>query len=144
MKLFLLYIFFITSVVFCQANKPVENEIRSVMNEQVQQWNNGNIEGFMQGYAVSDSLRFASDGKVTYGWNTMLNRYKKHYLNKDSMGVLQFSEISITVISNDAAMVFGKWELLRVKDHPWGLFTLLFRKSNGSWRIVHDHTSSSK
>ena len=28
----------------------------------------------------------------------------------------------ITVLAPDAALVFGKWELTREKDKPWGLF----------------------
>jgi hypothetical protein len=27
---------------------------------------------------------------------------------------------------------------------PNGLFTLLFRRIDGKWRIVHDHTSASE
>ncbi len=143
-KFFLVFVLFLFSEGNSQSATTIEKEIRSIMNEQVLQWNNGNIEGFMQGYAAVDSLRFASGGSVTYGWHEMLSRYKKHYPNKDSMGTLLFSQISITVISNNAALVFGKWELQRANDHPQGLFTLLFRKLNNTWRIVHDHTSSAK
>ena len=96
----------------------------------------------MQGYAQSDSLRFASGGTVTYGWNSMLERYKKSYPTKEKMGLLTFADITVDIISNDAAIVFGKWSLKREKDEPWGLFTLLFKNKSGVWRIVHDHTSS--
>ena len=58
------------------------------------------------------------------------------------MGKLIFSDIDIQMISEDAALVFGKWELDREKDHPWGLFTLLFNKTSDGWKVVHDHTSS--
>jgi len=50
--------------------------------------------------------------------------------------------IDITLLSETSALVFGKWELERDADHPWGLFTLIFRKTPCGWRIVHDHTSS--
>lgn len=98
----------------------------------------------MDGYVRNDSLRFASGGSVTYGWTTMLGRYRKGYPSPEAMGVLEFSGISITVISPEAAVVFGTWTLRRNADTPAGLFTLLFRKINGSWRIVHDHTSSAE
>jgi ketosteroid isomerase-like protein len=58
------------------------------------------------------------------------------------MGVLTFSDLDVTVLSEDAAIVFGKWKLKRRHDRPRGLFTLLFRKTEDGWRIVHDHTSS--
>ena len=131
-----------TSVSF-DAEKAKE-DIFDVLMEQQKAWNEGNINTYMQGYYKSDSLRFASGGNVTYGWQTTLDRYLKGYPDKSIMGQLAFSEIDIKLISNTSALVFGKWELEREQDHPWGLFTLLFQKTSEGWRIVHDHTSSAK
>jgi len=119
-----------------------EQKILALLHHQVHGWNSGSIESFMQGYAKIDSLRFASGGTVTYGWNTMLARYKKSYPTKEKMGTLEFTDITIDLISEHAAIVFGTWKLKREKDTPWGLFTLLCKNINGEWRIVHDHTSS--
>lgn len=118
------------------------SKILTVIERQVDGWNKGNIEEFMQGYAKSDSLRFASGGTVTFGWNNMLSRYQRRYSTKDSMGTLIFTGISVELLSNESALAFGVWRLKREKDQPWGLFTLLFKNINGEWRIVHDHTSS--
>jgi ketosteroid isomerase-like protein len=113
------------------------------MNQQVEHWNKGDIEKYMLGYYRADSLRFVSGGTVTYGWQSTLERYLKRYPDESQMGQLTFSQIDIQVISADAAVVFGKWQLKRQKkDNPWGLFTLLFRKFPEGWRIVSDHTSS--
>ncbi len=137
----------ITTIVLCssmqaQSVDQIKQTIRTVMDQQIAGWNSGDIQSFMQGYMKFDSLRFASGGNVTYGWNNMLQRYKKNYSTKEKMGQLTFGNITINVLSADAAMVFGKWSLKRDKDEPWGLFTLLFRNKNGEWRIIHDHTSS--
>lgn len=120
----------------------VRSEILMVMNMQVLGWNSGSLESFMNGYTVFDSLRFASGGSVTYGWKTMLERYKKSYSSPEKMGTLEFSRISVDILSADAAIAFGEWKLLRESDTPHGLFTLLFRRTPGGWKIVHDHTSS--
>ncbi len=58
------------------------------------------------------------------------------------MGTLTFSDLDVTVLSPDAAMVLGRWHLQRAKDEPHGRFTLIFRRMKQGWRIVHDHTSS--
>ena len=140
-----LFIILIAGLYSCQCastDEAAKKEIDQVMSEQQKAWNNGSIEGYMQGYHKSDSLRFASGGNVTYGWQTTLNRYSKGYPDKSTMGKLTFSEIDIEMISETAAIVFGKWELEREKDHPWGLFTLVFRLTDDGWKIVHDHTSS--
>ena len=122
----------------------IEKKIMTVLNDQMRYWNEGDIEKYMAGYDRSDSLRFASGGRVSYGWETTLERYKNGYPDMSAMGVLQFSDIDVTVISRDAALVFGRWELKKENENPWGLFTLIFRKSKDGWRIVHDHTSSAQ
>ncbi|MCP5063332.1 MAG: nuclear transport factor 2 family protein [Ignavibacteriae bacterium] len=122
----------------------IKSSIKKVLSDQVNSWNNGNIDDYMQGYWKSDSLRFASGGNVTFGWESTLDRYKKGYPNKDKMGFLEFSNLDIKIISNESALVFGKWSLVREQDKPNGLFTLLFNKIKDGWKIVHDHTSSSK
>ena len=105
-------------------------------------WNQGNIDEYMEGYYQSDSLRFASGGTITFGWQFVRDRYHRRYGSAALMGKLTFSELDATVISNDAAILFGRWELERENDRPGGLFTLLFRNTEQGWRIVHDHTSA--
>jgi ketosteroid isomerase-like protein len=122
----------------------IRTGVLAVMERQVAGWNSGSIEKFMDGYERSDSLRFASGGSVTYGWYTMLERYRRSYSSAEKMGTLEFTDIAVTVISPSAALVFGTWTLHRAHDAPTGLFTLVFRKTENGWRIVHDHTSAAE
>ena len=118
--------------------------VRAVLDEQVKDWNAGNIERFMRGYHQSATTRFASGGNVTRGWQSVLDRYKRTYSDKAAMGKLTFSELDITAASDDTALAFGRWHLKREKDEPSGLFTLLFRKTEDGWKIIHDHTSAAE
>src|SRR5436189_619335 len=115
-------------------------EIRAVMSSQAAAWNRGDIDGFMAGYARSDATEFIAGDKLTLGWQTVRDRYKKKYDSRQKMGTLTFSELKITLLSGDAALVIGRWRLVRKKDRPHGRFTLLFRRVSDGWRIVHDHT----
>jgi len=116
-------------------------EIRGVMAAQVAAWNRGDIDGFMAGYARSDATEFVSGDKVTRGWQTVRDRYRKKYNSREKMGRLLFSGIKVTPLGADAAIVLGRWQLVRQKDKPHGIFTLFFRRTPAGWRIVHDHTS---
>ena len=116
-------------------------EIRAVMSAQVTAWNRGDVDGFMNGYARSGATEFISGDKLTRGWQTVRDRYKKKYDSREKMGTLTFSELKITRLSGDAALVIGRWRLARQGDKPHGRFTLLFRRTLDGWRIVHDHTS---
>jgi ketosteroid isomerase-like protein len=115
--------------------------IRAVLDAQSAAWNRGDIEGFMAGYWRSPGTVFISGDSLTRGWQTVLDRYKKNYDSREKMGTLTFSDLQITPMGNDAAVVFGRWHLQRAKDEPHGRFTLIFRKTKQGWRIVHDHTS---
>lgn len=143
------YIFtlILIGLISCQSElneNSVKEEITDVLMNQQNAWNEGDIAGYMQGYFKSDSLRFASGGEVSYGWQTTFDRYASGYPEKSSMGQLTFSNIDISIISKESALVFGKWELEKDSDHPWGLFSLLFYETIDGWRIVHDHTSSAR
>jgi uncharacterized protein (TIGR02246 family) len=122
------------------ANDPA-SEIRAVMTSQVAAWNRGDIDGFMNGYARSGDTEFVSGAKITRGWQTVRDNYRKKYDSREKMGTLKFSEIKVTPLASDAAIVLGRWQLVRQKDKPHGTFTLLFRRTQAGWRIVHDHTS---
>lgn len=116
------------------------NAIRAVLAQQVSDWNNFNIEGFMQGYWKSDSLMFIG-AKITHGWDSTLARYKKSYPSKEAMGILRFEILRLQFTSHGSCLVTGKYFLQRKSDNPNGIFTLLFRKKNGKWVVVYDHTS---
>jgi ketosteroid isomerase-like protein len=116
--------------------------IRAVLDAQTAAWNRGDIVDFMDGYARSPKIVFISGDSLTYGWQTVLDRYKKGYDTREKMGTLVFSEFEINVISKETAVVTGRWQLTRATDTPRGRFTLIFRRLKEGWRIVHDHTSS--
>ena len=121
---------------------PDSAAILQVLQTQADAWNRGDLEAFMQTYAPVEELRFASGGNVTYGWKPTLERYKQRYPDRAAMGTLAFSELTVTALSSDAALVFGHWQLTRAHDAPHGLFTLLVRRTPGGWKIFADHTSS--
>ena len=116
--------------------------IRRVIANQQTAWNNGDIDGFMAGYWQSEDLRFASGGTVTRGWQATRDRYHRRYASPEAMGRLEFSALEISLLSEDAAVVHGRWQLMREADRPSGLFTLIARKRGGKWEIVSDTTTS--
>jgi len=122
----------------------VEAAVTAALEQQVREWNAGNLAGFMETYAKTDRIRFASGGDVSLGWQTVFDRYQKRYGDRAAMGTLTFSDLDITLLGPDAALAFGRWRLKREKDEPSGLFTLVFRKTPEGWRIVHDHTSAAE
>ena len=122
---------------------PLEiNKIKKVLEQQKQCWNNGDIDGFMQGYWKSKDLVFTSlKYKTTYGWEETLRRYQESYPTKSSMGELEFEIIKVNLTSKNTAKLEGKWKLIKEKN-PNGVFWLDLKKFDENWLIIKDSTIS--
>lgn len=123
-----------------------EKSIEQILKVQAQCWNDGDIEGFMTTYWKSDDLTFSGGGKTTRGWQATLDRYKKSY-PRGKMGKLTFDGLEISMLGEDAALVLGYWHLQLPTDNEStelkeGNFSLVLRKMSGSWKIIHDHSST--
>lgn len=126
-----------------QGNSQTEMQaIASVLKKQVADWNRGDIFEFMAGYWKSPDTEFVNDSGIFQGWDDVLKRYQKTYPTREAMGHLRFSGLEIHVLCADSAYVIGKYRLDREKDHPQGVFTLVFKKFSDGWRIVNDHTTA--
>jgi ketosteroid isomerase-like protein len=115
--------------------------ILKVLDLQRKAWNRGDLTAFMQGYWKSDSLLFVGKTAPTHGWQTTLEHYKKSYPDKATMGQLTFKIEKVDVLDATNGFVLGEWSLKRNKGDVAGYFTLWFKKINGVWVIVCDHTS---
>lgn len=124
-----------------QAQNKAEKAILAVMHAQEIAWNNGDLPGFMEGYWHSDSLTFIGSRGLTRGWQTTLDNYKKSYPDVAAMGKLTFTILKVEQLDRKNAFVIGKWHLKRVKDELSGHYTLLWKKVDGKWVIVADHSS---
>jgi uncharacterized protein (TIGR02246 family) len=126
-----------------EETKTARKAVAAVLDEQVAAWNKGDLKAFMAGYLRSEELTFYSGNVVLKGWNATLERYQKRYQGEgNEMGKLTFRDLDIQIVSPAYAVVRGRFELKRSKDAPTGLFTLIVRKTEAGWRIIHDHTSS--
>jgi len=116
-------------------------KILNVLEQQRIAWNDNNINKFMQGYLKSDKLVFSGSNGPVFGWNIVKDRYLKTYSTKELMGDLSFEINNLFSLSRKVAILLGKFNLQRKNEKLSGYFTLIFKKINGNWYIVSDHTS---
>lgn len=140
MKQFLLILTIAFTIISCSKSNPEQDKqaIIGIMKTQEKAWSNHDLEGFMQGYWKSDSLKFYGSNGLTYGWEQTLANYKKGYPTKDHSGALNFKINDITQISEDAYYVMGEYHLTRPVGDANGVFMIIFKKINGEWKIVAD------
>lgn len=141
MKRYLLLVCLHISCMAAWSQDADETAIRQLLAAQTEAWNRGSIDDFMKGYWESDSLMFIGKSGVTYGYQNTLNNYKKSYRNADEMGTLTFDLIKVQRLSPEYFFVVGRWHLKRNAGDVGGHYNLLFRKINGKWVIVADHSS---
>ena len=116
-------------------------KILNVLEQQRIAWNDKDINEFMKGYLKSDKLVFSGSNGPVFGWNFVKDRYLKTYSTKELMGDLSFEINNLFSLSRKVAILLGKFNLQRKNEKLSGYFTLIFKKINGNWYIVSDHTS---
>lgn len=122
-------------------NSSGEQAIRDIVAKQAKCWNNGDLECFMDSYWKSDQLMFIGSRGITYGWNNVLQNYKASYPDKDALGILSLEIRDLKPLSADTYFCVGSWHLKRPAGDLQGYFTLLWKKIEGEWVIVSDHSS---
>lgn len=122
-------------------DQELDQKLKSILAVQQTAWNEGNLDKFMDAYWKSDKLTFSSRGETRRGWQTTLEKYKKSYPDRATMGKLTFSNLEVESLSVDVAMMLGEWKIEGEKPAS-GNFSLVWRRIDGNWVIIHDHSSS--
>ena len=112
--------------------------ILKVMKNQEIAWSTNDLEGFMEGYFKSDSLKFYGKNGLTKGWQQTLDNYKKGYPTKDHSGTLSFEITDISPIENQSYWVMGSYFLSRNVGDANGVFIVIFKKIKDEWKIIAD------
>ncbi len=116
--------------------------IKKVMYAQQEAWSRHDLEGFMQGYWMNDSLKFYGQSGLTKGWRQTLSNYQKSYPKPEDTGVLNFDLLDISPITPGAYWVMGRYHLKRSVGDAQGSFLVIFKNIEGSWKIVADMSAS--
>jgi uncharacterized protein (TIGR02246 family) len=125
-----------------ELSKTDEDAIRKVFKMTEDAWNEGNIETFMEGYWKSDMLVFVGAQGPVYGYQATMERYRKNYPGQEAMGKLSFDILDIRKIDKNTVIFIGKFHLSRTIGDMQGHYTLIWKKIDGRWVIIADHSSA--
>lgn len=134
--------FTISSHASAQKENKNFKKIKTLLYQQQADWNNADIDAFMEVYWESDNLQFGGANGITKGWNNTLQNYKKRYPDKAAMGTLTFDIKDMSQHSRKVVSLTGSWDLARSSGDIGGHFILIWKKIKGKWLIVADHTSA--
>ncbi len=116
---------------------------QQLLDMQVEAWNSGNLEAFLETYASGERPTYFSGITALQGREQLLQHYRDHR-SEGEPGRLGFSELQIQRMGQDWAFGTGRWHLTYTSGEvKQGLFTVLFHRfPREGWKIVHDHSST--
>jgi ketosteroid isomerase-like protein len=125
--------------------KTVSVEVTKTLQTQADAWNAGNLDKFMTAYLKSPEITFVSADGEMRGYEALESRYRKKYgTSRDTMGKLSFSDLQVKSLGKENALCIGHWLVERAgQSNLQGIFSLVLTEVDGSWKIIHDHTSVS-
>jgi len=131
-----------TAPLQAQATKP-DQAIRAMLDQQVIDWNRGNLDAFATGYKNSPDILFMGP-KISRGYAQMLDKYRNGYATKEKMGTLSFTALEVQPLDEHFATVTGNFHLERTPTgggNADGYFLLVVEKTPAGWKIIRDATT---
>lgn len=122
----------------------IQEEINALLENQVQAWSEGDFERYMENIWRSDEFRYVSGTFVIHGWDQVLEIYTR-YDTAAKRGLLSYSNIETTVLSEGVVLVFGNWAVLHPANPEAdieGTLSKVFKKIDGKWVAIHIHFST--
>lgn len=116
-----------------------EAEVRALLEQQVRDWNRGDLDAFCASYGA-DALFLTPSGSHK-GRDEILTRYRKRYEEDGrEMGTLSFELLDVRVSEDAAAAAVAlAWKLTWAsKPASTGLALVALRREARGWRITHD------
>jgi uncharacterized protein (TIGR02246 family) len=120
------------------------DDVRAVLQHSEEAWNRGDLAAFASYYEDSPETTFIGREVVRGGVEAILERYRRTYPTRESMGKLAFSNVEVRTLAPGVALVTGEFHLERTAaggGNAAGRYTLILRKTPSGWKIIHDHTS---
>lgn len=122
----------------------LEKAISDVLNTSATAWREGDLDRFMDCYARSRDITYASGGTVTKGYDNIREMYRARFGGSTgaSLGNLSIEIVDLQALSSEYVYIVGRFYLDPGAGKPLhsGLTTLLFKHTPDGWRIIADHS----
>jgi ketosteroid isomerase-like protein len=138
-KIFTLILCFFAFAMQGKAQGTKAAAIIAAMNNSAQEWNKGDLEDFMKMYTDSSTMMYPT-GPV--GLSSIRELYEKKYFNgKMPKQNLSYSEMKVTMLGENYALLTGKFTLSGNNlPERSGVYSLVMVLTKNGWKILHDHS----
>ena len=114
-----------------------EQQIKSLLKNRVDAWNDRNLDRYMADYRKFDSLSVNIDGETKKDWQPVYDRFASQF--GPEMGTLRISNIKIDMVGDDASIVAADWNLQQSEKVTNGRMNLVLNKVDAGWKIITEN-----
>jgi uncharacterized protein (TIGR02246 family) len=124
----------------------LNGELEAMLRRAAADWNRGDLDGFMSDYLPGDSTTYIGGRGLVRGPAAIRASYARLFTGEIQRDSLSFVILDVDPVAADAANLIAQYTLTRHaggRDSVTarGPTSLLVRRVDGRWRIVHDHSS---
>ncbi len=120
----------------------IRREILGVLDHGARAWDAGNLDEFLSDYLPDSGTTFITKTGVLHGIDAIRGVYAARFAPGARRDSLHFQNVEVDVLAPDVVNTIA-WYVLTRGDSitARGPTSLVMRRVNGRWRIVHDHSS---
>ena len=106
-------------------------------------WNRADLEAFVDDYARDSTTTFVTGGRVQYGWDWIHDNYTRWWDLGSERDSLRFEDVAARSLGSDHLLTTARFVLFRGDSvTASGPFTLVMKRIEGEWKIIHDQTGT--
>lgn len=126
-----------------RSGPSLDARITDALEASAAAWNRGDLEGFMDVYLQSPETTYVGGTGLEVGYDAIRRRYAPLFDPGAERDSLRFEDVRVRALDAGVAVGVSRWVLHRGGEVTGtGPFTLVLRRVDGAWKIVHDHSSS--
>ena len=114
-----------------------EQQVKSMLKNRADAWNNRNLSRYMADYRKFDSLRVSINGETEKGWQEVYDFFAPKF--GPGMGTMRLSNMKIHMVGEFASIVTADWNLQQESRITNGRMNLVMKKIDTAWKITTEN-----
>ena len=120
-----------------QGGSGAEQQVKTMLKNRADAWNNRNLSRYMADYRKFDSLRVSINGETEKGWEEVHDFFAPKF--GPGMGTMRLSNMKIHMVGEFASIVTADWNLQQESRITNGRMNLVMKKIDTAWKITTEN-----
>lgn len=104
-------------------------------------WNRGDMDAYLNAYQPGTGTSLLFGGTILGSSEEIRSLFTQTWTTEEAMGDFETRDVVVQLIAPGVAIARGHFEHQFPAEKVSGVFTHVWRQGDGTWKIVHEHTS---